>query len=441
MSAGYLDGYFAPGSRSNPRAHSRRRPARVRRQGLRRRPGGRDRPGGRGEQADALPLLRRQGCPLPRCAPRGHRHQPRPGRRRAAGPRRAPALPLRARGSAGRRDSPAPVGSAGHRRPQARRRRRAPQGMGGGHRAHPGRAARRPRAPGSRRRVLRARADGALDVPAGLSPARSHGHRPPGVRRRLPATPGSIPSPPGRLSAARDRGCVRRLKGEAPMSTGPTALLSDSAPADTARADSRVLHRVGLWVMLAANVLTAWGVQWDIQWHVQIGRDSFWIPPHVMTYTGVTLVVLGAFGVLAIDTLRRLVSGREPAGADRIFGITGTAGFHLAAWGIALAVLAAPIDDLWHRLFGLDVPLWSPPHLLGLLGVAINTMACAVIAREAYPAGRVQLGTVIFALATFYGTLGVGLRESGRIAYVHGGVLFYTFSILGALLLPLALVT
>jgi hypothetical protein len=225
------------------------------------------------------------------------------------------------------------------------------------------------------------------------------------------------------------------------MSTGPTVLLRDSAPADTARADSRVLHRVGLWVMLAANVLTAWGVQWDIQWHVQIGRDSFWIPPHVMTYTGVTLVVLGAFGVLAIDTLRRLVSAREPAWADRIFGITGTPGFHLAAWGIALAVLAAPIDDLWHRLFGLDVTLWSPPHLLGLLGVAINTMACAVIAREAYPAGRVQLGTVIFALATFYGTLGVGLRESGRIAYVHGGVLFYTFSILGALLLPLALVT
>ena len=87
-----------------------------------------------------------------------------------------------------------------------------------------------------------------------------------------------------------------------------------------------------------------------------------------------TIVVLGAFGVLAIDTLRRLVSGREPAGPDRIFGISGTPGFHLAAWGIALTVLAAPIDDLWHRLFGLDVTLWSPPHLLGLLGFAINAM-------------------------------------------------------------------
>src|SRR5882724_4510429 len=166
------------------------------------------------------------------------------------------------------------------------------------------------------------------------------------------------------------------------MSSVQTAFLGRSTDVNTARADSVGLYRIALWALLGANLLAAWGVQWDIQWHVQIGRDSFWIPPHVMTYSGVTLVVLGAFGVLAIDTLRRLMAGREAAGADRIFGITGTPGFHLAAWGIALTVLAAPIDDIWHRLFGLDVTLWSPPHLLGLLGGAINTLACAVIARE-----------------------------------------------------------
>src|SRR5262245_64769226 len=115
-----------------------------------------------------------------------------------------------------------------------------------------------------------------------------------------------------------------------------TALLRDSAPADAGRADSRALHRVGLWVMLAANLVAAWGVQWDIQWHVQIGRDSFWIPPHVMTYAGVAIVTLVSFGVLALDTLRRLKSGRDPEGTERIFAITGTPGFFLAACGIAL---------------------------------------------------------------------------------------------------------
>src|SRR6267378_4186709 len=69
-----------------------------------------------------------------------------------------------------------------------------------------------------------------------------------------------------------------------------------------------------------------------------------------------------------------------------LWGLVGTRGFHLAAWGIALTVLAAPIDDLWHRLFGIDVTLWSPPHMLGLLGAAINTLGCFLIAREVYPA-------------------------------------------------------
>ena len=67
------------------------------------------------------------------------------------------------------------------------------------------------------------------------------------------------------------------------MSSVQTAFLGRSTDAYTARADSVGLYRIALWVLLGANLLAAWGVQWDIQWHVQIGRDSFWIPPHVMT--------------------------------------------------------------------------------------------------------------------------------------------------------------
>jgi hypothetical protein len=226
------------------------------------------------------------------------------------------------------------------------------------------------------------------------------------------------------------------------MSSVPTALLERSTAASTDRGEFLVLRRVALWVMLAANILAAWGVQWDIQWHVQVGRDSFWIPPHVMTYAGVTLIVLASFGVLASDTLRYLLAGRAPVSLERIFGIAGTPGFHLASWGIALTVLAAPIDDLWHRLFGIDVTLWSPPHLLGLLGVTINTLACALVACEVYPAERrARLVGVIVALSAFYGSLAVALRPSGRLAYLYGGVWFYTFAILAAALLPLALVT
>src|SRR5712692_3838083 len=205
------------------------------------------------------------------------------------------------------------------------------------------------------------------------------------------------------------------------MSSAPTALLGRSTASSAARVEFLGLYRAALWVLLAANLLVGWGVQWDIQWHVQIGRDSFWIPPHLMTYAGVTIAVLISFGVLARDTFRHLVAGRLPAGTTRIFRLTGTPGFHLAAWGIALTVLAAPIDDLWHRLFGLDVTLWSPPHLLGLFGVAINTAACLLIACEVYPGGgRVRDAAIVVNGAALLGTLAFAVQPTFRLAYMHG---------------------
>lgn len=199
---------------------------------------------------------------------------------------------------------------------------------------------------------------------------------------------------------------------------------------------------MALWGLLGAKLIAGWGVAWDIQWHLLIGRDSFWIPPHVMTYAGVTLAVALSFGVLGWETWRAAPgAGRARGDTRRLFGLTGTRGFHLAAWGIAITVLAAPIDDLWHRLFGLDVTLWSPPHLMGILGSVLNSLACLAIAREVYEAGtRVRLVAILLAGGFLYGTLHLTVEPSMRIAYVYGGARFYTYAMLAALLLPLALV-
>ncbi|MGH7279733.1 MAG: hypothetical protein ACREJG_13755, partial [Candidatus Rokuibacteriota bacterium] len=112
------------------------------------------------------------------------------------------------------------------------------------------------------------------------------------------------------------------------------------------------IRRQVLWAMLAAKVVGAWGLAWDIRWHLTIGRDSFWIAPHVMIYASVTATLLLAFAVLAADTTRARGAGPRPRETVTVLGVTGSRGFHLAAWGMALVVLAAPIDDLWHRLFG-----------------------------------------------------------------------------------------
>jgi hypothetical protein len=197
--------------------------------------------------------------------------------------------------------------------------------------------------------------------------------------------------------------------------------------------------RAVLWSLLVAKVVTGWGVQWDIQWHVMIGRDSFWIPPHVMTYAGVAVTVVLSFGLLAWTTFR--APRALPPGLVSVCGIVGTRGVHIAAWGIAATVLAAPIDDLWHRLFGLDVTLWSPPHLLGIFGSAVNTVGCLAIAREAYPAAsRARLTAIVWASAMLYGGLHFVMQPTLRLAYLHGGVAFHSYAMLAPVLLPLALV-
>ena len=186
-------------------------------------------------------------------------------------------------------------------------------------------------------------------------------------------------------------------------------------------------RRPALWGALAAKMLGAWGLGWDIQWHTTIGRDSFWIAPHMMIYGSVVVGLILGWGVLAYEWWR---------------GIPSTRGFRLAALGLVLVVLAASIDDLWHRLFGLDVTLWSPPHLLALFGSAVSTLGCLSIAVETYRlrswAGR---GALVLGGAVLYGGVRVTLDPTWLYAYSYGGVLFHAFAMLAALILSLALVT
>ncbi len=70
-------------------------------------------------------------------------------------------------------------------------------------------------------------------------------------------------------------------------------------------------------------------------------------------------VVLVAGAVALIWAARRwTVVGAHGLAADRPLA--------LALAGLAGTLASAPVDDAWHRLFGRDAVLWSPPHLLGV---------------------------------------------------------------------------
>ncbi len=198
------------------------------------------------------------------------------------------------------------------------------------------------------------------------------------------------------------------------------------------------VRRRALWALLAAKLVGGWGVGWDIRWHLIIGRDSFWIAPHVMTYASVVVACAISFGALLAETWR--ARGGASPDTVTIAGLRGTRGFHLAWWGMAIVILAAPIDDLWHRVFGLDVTLWSPPHLLGLAGSQVANLGAMLIALEVYDAGWARWWALVTSGVFLLGTFYIAVDQSVQTAFRRGSVFFFSFPVLGALFFTFALV-
>ena len=120
----------------------------------------------------------------------------------------------------------------------------------------------------------------------------------------------------------------------------------------------RLLHEFVDYAVLIGMLLGVAGTYWDIRYHIDVGRDSFWIPPHLMVYSGVALVFVST--ALAWWLTRK--HSHRPLLRRLHFAIG------LIWLSVTAQLLTAPIDDLWHRIFGLDVTVWSPPHILLLLG-------------------------------------------------------------------------
>lgn len=113
------------------------------------------------------------------------------------------------------------------------------------------------------------------------------------------------------------------------------------------------------------------GLMWDVWWHVAVGRDTFWEPPHFMLYIAVIVAVL--FSIYGWYLKREKV-------------------WRNLAIAAALVPLSAPLDDAWHRWFGVENLstiwiVWSPPHLV-LFGTLIAgiLMALPLLKRYSEPA-------------------------------------------------------
>ena len=156
------------------------------------------------------------------------------------------------------------------------------------------------------------------------------------------------------------------------------------------RAGDRLGAATGVpgWVALPTllttlSLLTALlGMLWDIALHIGVGRDEGPLanPAHF-------LILFGLFGVFAGGVLAcSMPLGIKPGPASVRF----IKGWHVPVGGILLAssglyaLLGFPLDDVWHRLFGQDVTLWGPTHLMLIGGAGLSLVGLLVLEQEGH---------------------------------------------------------
>jgi hypothetical protein len=128
------------------------------------------------------------------------------------------------------------------------------------------------------------------------------------------------------------------------------------------------------------SLITAlFGLYWDVSLHVDVGRDQgpFGTPAHYFILAGLYGIVMAGFFAMCL-----------PAEREGPTFIKITRDWHAPLGGVLMfaagsfSLLGFPLDDQWHRLFGQDVTLWGPTHLMLIGGASMTLLAIAILQVE-----------------------------------------------------------
>jgi hypothetical protein len=116
----------------------------------------------------------------------------------------------------------------------------------------------------------------------------------------------------------------------------------------------------------------------DVAWHITLGRDDeLFTAPHTSIVIGLGLIFLaGLVGVgyaslQQVDTKLRWKAVRIPWSTLPLLALGGA------------ALIGFPLDEIWHRTYGIDVTMWSPTHMLMILGASFSGLASWLVLAEA----------------------------------------------------------
>ena len=148
------------------------------------------------------------------------------------------------------------------------------------------------------------------------------------------------------------------------------------------------------------------GMYWDISLHIDDGRD-----PGPLANPAHYFILLGLYGIFAAGwlavVLPRQSDPRPPTFVRIAPGWEAPIGGVLILACASFALLGFPLDDVSHRLFGQDVTLWGPTHLMMLGGAALTLIGVLVLFAEARLAlGRARAGGAVLRRARLIGACG-----------------------------------
>jgi hypothetical protein len=132
-------------------------------------------------------------------------------------------------------------------------------------------------------------------------------------------------------------------------------------------------------LVTVALITALFGMYWDISLHIDDGRDAGPLanPAHYF-------ILVGLFGIFAAGLIAIALPEERPS---RV-AVKIAPGWYASLGGIVLLVTASfslagfPLDDVWHRLFGQDVTLWGPTHLMLIGGAGLTLIGHAILMVE-----------------------------------------------------------
>src|SRR5438067_1286265 len=170
-------------------------------------------------------------------------------------------------------------------------------------------------------------------------------------------------------------------------------------------------------------LIAVYGMYWDISIHLDKGRD-----PGPLANAAHYFILVGLFGVLFAGVMALSLPLEKPSrSAVRLpNGWQAPLGGLIITICGSISLLAFPLDDIWHRIFGQDVTLWGPTHLLLFGGATFSILGAWILyaegsrradrtapreSRLVRALDAVMVGALLVGLSTFQGEFDFGVPQ------------------------------